>query len=108
MVPIAEVLEAKRVKELTNSETFQAFEQNLNLDPLIERSFADLEGPLGEVSRKFQSGEGQEPPKRKLVPAGKQIVISEVIKSRALIAKDFDLYEKAPFLAEDEAIRVLS
>ena len=53
LVPIAEVLEAKRVKELTNSDTFQAFEQNLNLDPLIERSFADLEGPLEAVSKKF-------------------------------------------------------
>ena len=43
-----------------------------------------------------------------MVPAGKQISIAEVIKSRALIAKDFELYEKAAFLAEDEAIRVLS
>jgi hypothetical protein len=36
MVPIAEVLEAKRIRELTNTENFQAFEENLNLDPLIE------------------------------------------------------------------------
>jgi hypothetical protein len=53
MVPIAEVLEAKRVKELTNTDTFQQFEQNLNLDPLIERSFAELDGPLEGLSKKF-------------------------------------------------------
>lgn len=108
LVPIAEVLEAKRVKELTGSEPFKQFELNLNLDPLIERSFAELDAPLAEIGKKFQTGEGQEPAKRKLVPAGKQISIAQVIKSRALLVRDFELYERAPLLAEDEAIRVLS
>jgi hypothetical protein len=67
-----------------------------------------LEAPLEDIGRKFQSGEGQEPLKRKLVPAGKQVSITQVIKSRALLARDFELYERAPLLADDEAIRVLS
>ena len=92
------------MNDLLNNPNFKQFEQALDLDPLIDEKFGELDINLEEISKKFQSGEIE--PKKMVVPNAKVDII-QVIKSKALVSKDFELFERAHLLNNQEAIKVL-
>jgi hypothetical protein len=109
---VQSMLEEKRLKELKNNPTFKSFESDLNLDEVISDKFEELEIGLEKIKTDFMGLNGNEmlriarSTKKRKQPEN-NVDVRQVVKSRALQVKDFELFEKAPLMDEKDAIEKL-